>query len=992
MISRHAFCLTTEPSPGPMEVAKMRSAPQKQFFLFALGWVALLTLVGCQPPVNSDPLIAGDTEFTSASLAASSGLKSMGMMADTTMNPAEGGADQAQIAREIEEADLVKLVDGKLYVLNYHRGLRIIDVADWSKPKLLGGLAVLGDPVEMYVVNGVAMIVAHDYWSSCRLDPTGQLIETSPDTGNKSTLYAVNIADPNHPQLISSFGIEGYVVETRRVGDVIYVAGFKNQPWWYATTESSTDQPASNGFVVSVNVADPNNVRLVQQENFSGNTDYIHATTDAVFVAGQDWTTNQSTIQYVDISDPAGKIQLRGTCTFPGRVLNRFSMDAQGTVLRVVSESWSAGRSVSLHTFDLTDPDNISALGELELVKGESLRAVRFAGDVCYAVTFYQVDPLWVIDLTDPAKPTISGELEVPGYSTYLQSDGDKLIAVGVSQDGRPTVALYDVSDPAKPAQLATLPLGDDYSWSLAVSDDKAFKVIPEAKLILIPFDTWDDQTSSSVNKLQLLDYSDNTLQKLAAVNHRGQVIRSGADIDSQVLWVLSEQALQTLDIHNRTRPVSLATLTLLENLIQYKVVNTYGIRVVSHDDSYYGYDSRYYGSYAGDAEIEVQVVNSDDPANSTILATEALQISQPQLIVINSQLACITGADKNGNARVICFDLGSLPTLTVLADKTFDFQYESGWWYFMPLEQTNNPVMLENGTLAFVTHRENYASMLPSVTTQLELVSLANPSEPTHAASLQLNDASDDMVFYPFASGNRLYFTAAQIRTSLLNLFGPPAVKYYMRTVDISDPSNPQIGEPINVPGVVVNRTDDIIHSLNPQWLNGTYDLGWQFCSLRLDGDKAVLEDFVDLPEGNPDGLQFGSGAAIISMSGSQVYPLIAYDIGVSSSALMPDYGCYSSSTIITIDLSDPAKLSVADQKEYPTGLRLVGIHDNWLIGDSNWGNQGLLWQIGADKKLVLENVFDLGGSISDVAWRTKFVDLACGFAELISVELPSE
>ena len=54
------------------------------------------------------------------------------------------------------------------------------------------------------------------------------------------------------------------------------------------------------------------------------------------------------------------------------------------------------------------------------LGKGESLYSVRLLDDVGFAVTFRQIDPFYVIDLSDPVNPEVVGELKIPGFSTYL--------------------------------------------------------------------------------------------------------------------------------------------------------------------------------------------------------------------------------------------------------------------------------------------------------------------------------------------------------------------------------------------------------------------------------------------------------------------------------------------------------------------------------------------------------------------------------------------
>lgn len=91
---------------------------------------------------------------------------------------------------------------------------------------------------------------------------------------------------------------------------------------------------------------------------------------------------------------------------------------------------------------------------------GEQVYAVRFAGDRAYVVTFRQVDPLYVLDLSNPADPRTAGELQVPGFSDWLYPlDGGLLFGVGKDANERGEVlgvkvALFDVRDAANPALL----------------------------------------------------------------------------------------------------------------------------------------------------------------------------------------------------------------------------------------------------------------------------------------------------------------------------------------------------------------------------------------------------------------------------------------------------------------------------------------------------------------------------------------------------------
>ena len=115
-------------------------------------------------------------------------------------------------------------------------------------------------------------------------------------------------------------------------------------------------------------------------------------------------------------------------------------------------------------------PD-LKIIGEIhDLAKDESVYSARFMGDVGYFVTFRQVDPLFSVDLSDPANPEIIGELKIPGFSEYLHPYGDgKLLGIGMDVDeaGVTTegvkVSMFDVSDPSDVKELTNCVLEDMY-------------------------------------------------------------------------------------------------------------------------------------------------------------------------------------------------------------------------------------------------------------------------------------------------------------------------------------------------------------------------------------------------------------------------------------------------------------------------------------------------------------------------------------------------
>jgi hypothetical protein len=184
-----------------------------------------------------------------------------------------------------------------------------------------------------------------------------------------------------------------------------------------------------------------------------------------------------------------------------GRLLNQFAMSEYDGDLRVATttDDWSFGEQSESTVFvlrpngdELEQISSVSGLG-----KGEQIHSVRFIGPTGYVVTFRQIDPLYVLDLSDPEQPVLQGELKIPGYSAYLHPVGDGLL-LGVGQDatddGRTTgtqLSLFDVSDPATPQRISTLAIGgqSEVEW-----DHRAFLFWqPDGTIVLPVSPGWGD-------------------------------------------------------------------------------------------------------------------------------------------------------------------------------------------------------------------------------------------------------------------------------------------------------------------------------------------------------------------------------------------------------------------------------------------------------------------------------------------------------------------
>lgn len=530
--------------------------------------------------------------------------------------------------REIEEADILKHVDDRIYVLNQFKGLIIIDVTNPDAPAILGRLAFAGRPVEMYIVDQQAFVITSSDVYYGGPYPVGvasdaAILPYEPPSFSGSKLAVIDVADATAPKSMGDIQLVGYATASRRVGDVIYVVGTDvpylaqggsgNAGAPAPTTDASAPYPyyTDRAFCASINVADPANITPVERVTFDGSATALHVSNTALFSTSSEYDNDlaevETRVQYVDISDAAGDIVVRGSVDVPGSIRNRFYLDDFEGVLRITTESFGFGfQQVRSFTYDLADPDDIQPLGSVNIIQGESLEAVRYDGPRGYAVTFLRKDPLFVLDLSDPANPSVSGQLDVPGYSTHIEPRGDRLIAVGIDDtDGnRPAVALYDVSDPATPTELTRIILGppSSYTGSAAVYDEKAFKIIDELGLIAIPFNYYDStkepqpfptdppqadgdgddgdsddgdeeadddgndddsdfriaaDESPCVDAVQLIDFTADQLVQRGWFRHVGQVERVG--VVATRVFAMSQLGFQVVNIDDRDDPQQVA-------------------------------------------------------------------------------------------------------------------------------------------------------------------------------------------------------------------------------------------------------------------------------------------------------------------------------------------------------------------------------------------------------------------------------------------------
>jgi hypothetical protein len=272
-------------------------------------------------------------------------------------------------------------------------------------------------------------------------------------------------------------------------------------------------QSAQGQSFVSIDTFDLTTLGAPTRTVIASNAGYVYASPTALYMAVDrtyeqtylgTYSTSYATYQANDSF--VHKFNLNGTSTnyvgsvtLPGHILNQFAMDETDGVLRAAStKGWVPSADVVsyLTTFGM-QAGELAQLGQVGGIgPQEDIRSVRFDGPRGYVVTFKKTDPLFVFDLSDPAKPTLMGELQIPGFSTYLQRlDDTHLLAIGFTADDHESFAyfngiqiqIFDVTELASPKLEWKYVIGTRGSSSEALTNHLAFNYFAPKQMLALP-------------------------------------------------------------------------------------------------------------------------------------------------------------------------------------------------------------------------------------------------------------------------------------------------------------------------------------------------------------------------------------------------------------------------------------------------------------------------------------------------------------------------
>lgn len=444
----------------------------------------------------------------------------------------------------VDESDIVKTDGNYIYQVNNNRIL-IINAKIPDKMQIVSKLEFAGNdftPAEMYIDGNRLIVIGHhtiNIPGPCYRQNDGSL-KCPPIYYNRQSTRVLVYDMQNRSQLknIRSFEMEGSYLSSRKIGNTLYMISNEGIYWAdddimvpYYSDSAADNTPTSitynqlryfpghiyPGFINIAAMNTANTGQKAQVETYLGNGENIYASTSSLYISASSYETyrpmvkdsavvqDQPTTAFYKFALSAGGLSYAGKGEVPGTILNQFSMDENNGYFRVATTTgslWGSDENISKNNVYVLN-SAMALVGRLEnIAPGEKIYSTRFMGDRAYMVTFKKVDPLFVIDMKDPAKPAILGKLKIPGYSDYLHPYDEKHI-IGFGKDTIETkpsysnesmafyqglkVALFDVSDVSNPKVLSQVIIGDRGSDSDLLNNHKALLFSREKNLLAFP-------------------------------------------------------------------------------------------------------------------------------------------------------------------------------------------------------------------------------------------------------------------------------------------------------------------------------------------------------------------------------------------------------------------------------------------------------------------------------------------------------------------------
>jgi len=446
----------------------------------------------------------------------------------------------------VDEADIVK-TDGKyMYCLWSKKSqLKVIKVGE--NAKFIGSFSVAEKNFvfleDMYLVGDRLVLLGNDDLDS--KNTKAIIYDVSNPKKPKKLFECVQSGDYSDSRmigdklyLISDYSLLGNAINSKKPETYVPVVDCKNYEGAVSADSIFIGESCTRlryTLICGFSVKDG---KLKGTQSFFGGTYTVYCSQNNIITAGYQ---KNDTTQLVRYSINDGKIEFESQGEIKGELLNQFSIDeykgyfrfvttARETVTSTYDVDGTPVTSVSTKTTNalvILKPDLKQKSAIRNIAPNESVYSVRFMGDVAYFVTFRQVDPLFSVDVSDPAKPKLIGALKIPGFSNYLFPFGDgKLLGIGKGAYGDSIstnnlkLSMFDVSDPANVTESSKTVLAESYSSAL--DTHKATFVNSKKRLIALSVYDYDlgsryivfkYQGGKFIRKAEIMLNSDNSYE-----------------------------------------------------------------------------------------------------------------------------------------------------------------------------------------------------------------------------------------------------------------------------------------------------------------------------------------------------------------------------------------------------------------------------------------------------------------------------------------------
>ena len=435
----------------------------------------------------------------------------------------------------VDEGDIIKTDGSYLYVSNV--GGETVSIVDITNEEMKISAAIRVDSKkiikELYIRENNLVIVGGKY------DIKPDVYAYSDDGrvyyggyNDVDTFVQIyDITDRTAPKLVTEYSQQGEYGSSRMIGEKLYtvstyyvdISADNYRDYCIPEAEingvcekisadciSVIEESEASTYAV-ITTLDVASDTEPECEAILGDCDELYATSKGLFISETDYdekTYEEITKIYrFEYTDKGVSFKCMGKVA--GYINDQFSMSYDGEYFRIattlnkteVSAESADDMAISSSTSNRVNNlyilnNNMQIVGKVEdLAQGETIKSVRFVGNMAYVVTFRQTDPLFVIDLTDPQKPTVKGELKIPGFSEYLHPITENLL-VGVGYDGNEfgtngdcKVSLFDVSNPYEPKESSVLTVSDGKAAcdSLTANNHKLYIKLSENEFA-VPF------------------------------------------------------------------------------------------------------------------------------------------------------------------------------------------------------------------------------------------------------------------------------------------------------------------------------------------------------------------------------------------------------------------------------------------------------------------------------------------------------------------------